>query len=141
MIRSMVSLLMMAATVSACATKTTAGPSQLPGRDWRLVAVGGQSALPADAARRPWLNFSTDSNRVSGHLGCNRASGTFTMNGAELRFGPIMSTRMACADDAMNRQEAALGGALQGTDHFRITGDTLELLQASTVLARFARAP
>ena len=141
MFRSMVNLLLVVATAAACATKATVTPSQLAGRDWRLVEIAGQPAAPADASRRPWLNFSTDSGRVSGHLGCNRASGSFTVTGSELRFGAVASTRMACADDAMNRQEAAVAGVLRNTDQFRISGDTLELLQGSSILARFARVP
>ena len=140
MLRSILPALALCAS-AACATNTATTQAQLGGADWRLTEIGGLAAEPADVTRRPWLRFAMDSNTVSGHLGCNRGGGSFTVDGEELRFGPMMSTRMACVDEAMNRQETALGAALQKTDRFRISGSVLELLQGSAVLARFARAP
>lgn len=140
MFRSMLAVLLVSAT-AACATNTTAAGAQLGGTDWRLTEIGGRAAEPSDVTRRPWLRFAVDSSRMNGHLGCNRGGSPFTVNGDEIRFGPMMSTRMACIDEAMNRQETALGEALQKTDRFRVSGDVLELLQGSAVLAKFARTP
>jgi heat shock protein HslJ len=88
--------------------------------DWRLVSLGSEAAHPTDAARRPWLRFQTDSGRVVGSGGCNRLSGPFTIDGSSLRFGAIISTKMACADQALNRQEQALFTALASTDRYEI---------------------
>jgi heat shock protein HslJ len=124
----------------ACARASTSATALSPGT-WRLLSIGQSAALPGDVTRRPWLAFAPDSSRVSGNLGCNRTSGPFTMQGNELRFGALISTRMACADDALNRQEAALGGALQATDRYRIRGDSLDLLRGNAVVAAFVRVP
>jgi putative lipoprotein len=124
----------------ACARASTSVTTLSPGT-WRLLSIGQSMVVPGDVTRRPWLTFAPDSGRVSGSLGCNRTSGPFTTQGSELRFGALISTRMACADDAMNRQEGALGGALQATDRYRIRGDTLELLRGNAVVAAFVRVP
>jgi heat shock protein HslJ len=124
----------------ACAQPSTSVATLSPGT-WRLLSIGQSAALPGDVARRPWLTFAAGPSRVSGNLGRNQTSGPFTTQGSELRFGALISTRMACADDALNRQEAALGGALQATDRYRIRGDTLDLLRGDAVVAAFVRAP
>ena len=124
----------------ACAQPSTSVATLSPGT-WRLLSIGQSAALPGDVARRPWLTFAAGPSRVSGNLGCNQTSGPFTTQGSELRFGALISTRMACADDALNRQEAALGGALQATDRYRIRGDTLDLLRGDAVVAAFVRVP
>jgi heat shock protein HslJ len=45
------------------------------------------------------LNFSTQSGqrKANGFSGCNRFTGTYDLAGGELAFGPLASTRMACA--------------------------------------------
>ncbi|MFN3847614.1 MAG: META domain-containing protein, partial [Paracoccaceae bacterium] len=45
--------------------------------------------------------LTVEGSRYSGHSGCNRFSGTLAQTGAELRFGPAKSTRMACPPDHM----------------------------------------
>jgi heat shock protein HslJ len=123
-----------------CARPASTPPTLYAGQ-WRLASIGQSAALPADVTQRPWLQFAADSGRVSGNLSCNRASGTFTMEGETIRFGPMMSTKMACVDEGLNRQEAEFGRAIASTNRFRVRGDTLELLMDSRVLATLVRTP
>jgi heat shock protein HslJ len=130
-------LLVFGAATAACATVRANGDLQtLSGADWRLVELNGSAAAPPDAARRPWLRFNVDSSRVSGSGGCNRMSGPFTVSGEALKFGALISTKMACADQALNQQETAFFGALQSTDRFVLSGDTLKLMKGSETVAR-----
>jgi heat shock protein HslJ len=68
--------------------KTRPVPSNLAG------AVAGS----ADGAPIT-LNFSTQGGqrKTNGFSGCNRFTGTYDLAGGELSFGPLASTRMACA--------------------------------------------
>jgi heat shock protein HslJ len=127
--------------VAACRAVTpTPSVSALGGVQWRLIDLNGKSALPAEVSARPWLRFSTDSLRVTGNLGCNNGSGSFTPGADQaIRFGPIASTRRACIDEQMNAQESAFAAAIQASDSWRITGDTLELRQSDRLLARFVK--
>jgi heat shock protein HslJ len=45
------------------------------------------------------LNFSTQGGqrKTNGFSGCNRFAGTYDLSGGRLSFGPLASTRMACA--------------------------------------------
>lgn len=82
---------------------------------WTLVAWRGadgtEHALPARPAT---LALSTASGvRVaSGDTGCNRYTGIYTLKNGKLGFGPLASTRMACAAGADAAFETAYLAAL-----------------------------
>jgi putative lipoprotein len=116
---------------------TEAGTSERT--DWRLVELNGHPATGADLARRPWVRLEGDSGRVEGSGGCNRLSGTFTRTGSSLKFGPLLTTKMACADAALNSQEQEFLSALQAADTYETVADTLTLMRASNRIARFVR--
>ena len=123
------------AVAAACASlgRSSAG---LESRDWRLVELRGQPAAPSTGMRPAHLRFAADSMRVGGSGGCNRIAGTYAHSGDRLAFGPIISTRMACADTRLNRQETDFLAALQATNRYEITGDTLVLARDGEHLAR-----
>jgi heat shock protein HslJ len=72
---------------------------------------------------------------VSGNAGCNRVSGSFTVNGDEFRFGNLASTKMACP----GYDESLYLEALNRVNRFRLNADQLSLFQDSTLLMTFAR--
>jgi heat shock protein HslJ len=115
---------------AACAT-TVALPSRaLDGADWRLVELAGRPAL-ADVgppAGVTYLRFASDSGRVVGSTGCNRLTGPFTRGGDTLRFGPLVTTKVACVEEARQAQERDFLHALEHTRRHAIAGDTLALL-------------
>jgi putative lipoprotein len=56
----------------------------------------------------------TAEGRAVGSGGCNRFTGSYTIDGAALSFGPVASTRMACPPAVMDQEGkffAALGDA------------------------------
>ncbi len=44
--------------------------------------------------------------RVAGHSGCNRFTGNYQQDGESLKLGPLASTKMACAPDRMQQEQA-----------------------------------
>ncbi|HET9010602.1 MAG TPA: META domain-containing protein [Gemmatimonadaceae bacterium] len=124
----------------ACASLGRSSTSALVDREWRLVSLHGQPAVPSTGMRAAGLRMSGDSLRMSGSGGCNRIGATYTLDGDRLSFGPILATRMACADALLNRQETDFLAALQATTRYRIAGDTLILAGAGDDLARLLRA-
>ncbi|HEX7980462.1 MAG TPA: META domain-containing protein [Gemmatimonadaceae bacterium] len=124
----------------ACTTGRTTASAPLEGTHWRLIELNGKPALAA-AEQRADLQFARgDSARVSGSSGCNRFMGSFTRNGADLRFGQMASTQMACIDERVSEQEHAFLAALGATERYAVAGDTLTLLGSSGTLARFVSA-
>ena len=120
----------------ACATLARSGTSELANRDWRLLSIRGKRIMPTFGMREPYVRLSGDSLRMSGWGGCNRISGTASADADHLTFGPILATRMACADAQLNRQESDFVEALRNTSLYQILGDTLILSRDNEELAR-----
>ncbi len=81
---------------------------ELTGRTWALVRLG-DDVVPSDlpARSRPQLTFDGD-GQVYGTGGVNRLRGTYTLDGAALRFGPLATTMMAGVAEHMAREAAFL---------------------------------
>jgi len=77
-------------TVKGCGGKILP-PTGIAGTNWTFVSIGG---TPVVADRPTALQF--DGNRLSGSAGCNRFSGTYSVDGSTLKAGPLMATEMAC---------------------------------------------
>ena len=50
----------------------------------------------------------------SGQAPCNGYSGTYTVNGARLTLGPVLSTKMACGDSPIESAYLAALGTVSG---------------------------
>lgn len=96
----------------------------LVGGRWELVEIDGQPAGTGAGGRIPDLKF-TAQGQVGGFAGCNRFNGGFEREGDVLSFGMLMSTMMACAEDATVEQHYL--GKLVGKLRFTIDGDQLVL--------------
>jgi len=129
------------ATVAACASLGRPTPPALDGREWRLVELRGQPAVPSSGMRHAHLRFSPESMRVVGSGGCNGISGTYTRDGDRLTFGSMISTRMACADARLNRQETDFLTAIVETNRYSLVADTLTLARDGERLVRLVGAP
>lgn len=99
---------------------------------WIVTALdqgAERSPVPADAGGRARFTLAPD-GAASGGLGCNRFTARATVEGASLTFGPIASTRMACAGGAgeVERALTALFGG--GPLGWQVHGRTLTLTGA-----------
>src|SRR3982751_4983624 len=112
---------------SAGASNGRATATALEGTTWSLVELGGQPARPAGDNGTPTLHLAAAQKRASGNTGCNSFGGGYELSGASLRFGALASTRRACVDEALNRQEAAFLRALADTRTLRIANGMLVL--------------
>ena len=56
----------------------------------------------------PWLEFVAE-GRVSGYTGCNLLNGAWKIDGGEVRVGPLVTTKRACAgpEQAIERRVLA----------------------------------
>jgi heat shock protein HslJ len=92
-----------------------AGP--LAGTSWRLLTIGG-SAPPADVN----VTLELTADQASGRSGCNQYSGSYTVEGAGISFGPLAVTEMACPEPQMG-VEAAYMAALAAATTWAIPAD------------------
>lgn len=130
------------AALAACQPPHPAnsGPAfraSVSGVDWELMELDGKTASSGAGGRRVTLRFDADTARVGGFSGCNRFSGTYTLDGDTLRFGPLIMTRMACAEGM--DLERGLSAALQATRRYELSSTQLKLFGPTKAIARFSR--
>ncbi|WP_108397087.1 META domain-containing protein [Devosia submarina] len=95
---------------------------------WTVASIGGTPVL--DETK---VTFAIAADyRAGGHGGCNNYFTEASFADQPLSFGPVVGTRMACADNVM-KQETALFAALETTANYRQTGDSLQLLDAAGI--------
>ena len=75
--------------------------------EWQLAWLDWEEPAPAGVA----VTARFDNGRVSGNGGCNNYSGPFQVGDASLEVtaGPMVSTRMACPEPAMEVESRYLG--------------------------------
>lgn len=102
---------------------------------WKATELLGKPVPSASRNREVHLVFEQD-GRVAGADGCNRITGTFERTAEAIKFGPLVSTRMACVNTG--EIERAFREALQKTGRWKIVGSELELSDSGgSRLARF----
>jgi putative lipoprotein len=107
---------------------------------WNLVALGDKVVTPGDTARAAYLMLAPDSKQVTGSGGCNRMFGVYELNGSNLRFSGVGSTKMFC-QGRMETETQFLSSLLQ-VRSWKLAGQQLELSDSTgAVLARFEPKP
>ena len=105
---------------------------------WKLIEVSGMAVLPDSSRKRePHMILHTQDNRVTGTGGCNQFTGTFELQpDNRIRFAPLAATKMFCT--TAQQTEDLMFKALENTDSYYLSGDTLQLIRARMApLARF----
>ena len=111
---------------AAAATSTSSGPS-LAGTRWKGIVEAG-----VDEAATPWLEFVE--GRVAGYTGCNMLSGTWRMEGGEIRMGPMATTKRGCAGAGGEVEKRVLAAM---NERARITREGARLVAAMPGGERF----
>lgn len=107
----------------------------LAGTSWTLSAIPG---FEAEKTPKPVTISFQDSLRFSGNGGCNGYGGAYTLEGSSLKLGRVLSTKMACMPGM--KTENKLFELYTQVDHYRVSGDKLNLMQGEKVLAEFGRS-
>jgi heat shock protein HslJ len=106
---------------------------------WRLKELPGAQSAALATLKRP-VTMRLESGRLTGFAGCNNFSGSYTLDGGQLKIGPVASTQMACPEPGSSI-ETAFHKALSGTLRFAVDGDHLTATTASGDTLRFQREP
>lgn len=103
-------------------------PTALTGPAWRVTNFnnGMQGVVSTVPGTQLTMMFSED-GAISGSAGCNRYTGSYTLSGSSISFGPIATTLMACLDEDVTRQEQQFLAALMASTTFDLVGDRLTL--------------
>ena len=117
--------------ISACAppmldSPASGGAADLTNTNWMLTSLNGSEPVPTTTIT---INFDNGS-QVSGSDGCNNYSGSYEVDGNNIKFGPLAGTMMACPEPIME-QATAYQNALAETATFTVTDDELTFSNAS----------
>ena len=134
----------------------TQGQARLDGYHWQLQDAADAQGRRIDALLiRPDypLQFDFVDGRIRITNACNGIGGEARIDGDTLQFGPLVSTKMACADAPVMALDSEVSARLQGRSTFRLTqgnppqlvwtaanGDTLRFVGAPTSETRFGNA-
>lgn len=117
-----------------------ASTNDLANINWTLrhTIVGGDAMVPPPEDSH--IYFEITNEGVSGSAGCNGFNGEVTIEGNNISFGPLATTRRACAEEVMSYENAVLD-ILSQTAVFSLANNTLTLSNADGLpLAEFAAA-
>lgn len=110
----------------------------LEGTNWQLSAIIAKAATASPVAGSTvTLQFSGD--QLSGKA-CNTFRGQVTIDGNNVKTGPLMSTKMACANPEESAQETAVLTGIEAATTYAIAGDTLTLKAADGTGLEFRAA-
>ncbi|HEX7315730.1 MAG TPA: META domain-containing protein [Pyrinomonadaceae bacterium] len=110
------------------AAATGAPRDVLAGTEWRLtsfVEAGAQSPLIEGTIIN--IKFSAD-GKVNGSGGCNSYGGAYRVHEENITLGRLISTKRACAAQAVTEQERRYLEALGSAGKFKLAGEQLTIL-------------
>ena len=104
---------------------------------WELDYIAN-SAKPFNELypdKKPTLVFDSSSNKVSGNAGCNTFNSSVTINGKNIKFGPMATTRMACPGEG----EPLFLQSIEKVNVQSVNGDQLTLIVGDIATMRFKK--
>lgn len=141
----MLRLLLVAAIAIACGPPpepgtTPADPQSVEDTAWRLLELEGEPINPEGPQGEPTLTLDSGSGQAAGTGGCNRFTGTYTLDGDGLTIGQVAATRMACPE-GMDLEHDYFD-ALTRVRRYALDAGHLHLYdQDGALLARFEADP
>ncbi len=125
-----VSLTLLSVALTACASPAAAPALPLEGTYWTLISYadsqgGRQSLLPSTSIDAIFKDGS-----VSGNDSCNQYSAAYQLDGDKISIQPGITTLMACPEPIMAQAQEYMA-SLASANRYKITGDTLELIDQS----------
>ncbi|GAB3639388.1 META domain-containing protein [Spirosoma arcticum] len=106
---------------------------------WVLTELNGKPVVAGSAQRElPRLEIMLTEGRVTGTTGCNRLNGRVKADTRRIQFGPLITTKMACLDDAGTTESDFLA-VLREPLTYRVGEGRLTLLRNNTPVLVFRK--
>jgi heat shock protein HslJ len=128
-------------TIAVAGCTTMQNPSTernlngLQAKNWVLSEIDGVK-LTTDSSKSILPSIQFDNEQVSGSDGCNRYMGGYAVQGTEIKFSNLASTKKACLDATDLPQKYSQ--ALAQVTHFDSSKKELKLLDANNqVILKF----
>jgi heat shock protein HslJ len=91
---------------------------------WVVVQMKGVPVQQSGGRKDAFINFNVNEKRFNGNAGCNQMSGNYTVDGRDIHFGEVLSTKMSCPDIEF---ETAFLSTLGTVDRYEMEGTDLLL--------------
>lgn len=101
----LIALLCTTALIYGCATRDDNAMQLEMNQSYKVEWIGDRPLIDRSHLT---ITFGSDEGRAYGSAGCNNWFASFTHHGAKLSFGPIGSTRKACAPSLMEQEQRFL---------------------------------
>lgn len=106
--------------------------------NWEVASIADESGALSAPLDETLLTATISGKSISGASGCNRYRGDASIDGPDVSFGPLASTRRACLEPArVMSQENSYLTLLQNTDTWAGTSDGVNLLVDGETVIRF----
>ncbi len=115
--------------LSACSVVGGPGPPPVD-TVWRVVELDGRPVPRLPDNRSATLALDSQTDMASGFTGCNRMTAGYLLDGDQLSFGSMGTTRMAC-DKVSAETEMMYSQTLSHVARWRRRDDRLELRDAN----------
>jgi heat shock protein HslJ len=132
--RSAIAVSLVAFALAACGGDDGSGsdgdtqdPAALEGESWiltQMLTAGGQTEI-VDVG----VSASFDGTTISGISGCNQYNASYEATGAQISFGPIAGTKMACPEPE-GSTEARYLQLLEGVGSYEVSGRSMSMNDA-----------
>jgi heat shock protein HslJ len=106
--------------LAACAPASAAPRALSVKGVWRIDQARTEPILDRSKAR---LDFRADGT-LTGNGSCNTLRASYTLKGADIKIGPVVTTRMACGTLQMEQEDRILQ-ALENAATAKVRGDGL----------------
>ena len=110
--------------------------NELNSMRWTLTEINNKRIYSSKA----FLEIAPPENRFAGNAGCNRMFGEVKINGRNINFGNIGTTRMFCSERGVMRLETDFTRALERVTRFERSGNTLKLYARNRLILKFKGA-
>jgi heat shock protein HslJ len=129
MIRNLFTAVLLLSILTGCNDNPVTEDNALsssPMGSWSVIALGDTALIPENFEDElPGIVLSPDEGIVSGFDGCNRFNGTISVEGNQIRFSELASTRRYCQNmEVVDQITAAFSGK---TVDYEVIGNELLL--------------
>jgi heat shock protein HslJ len=128
-----VKLFVIIGLLSAAVFAQNSRRSDLSSKRWDLTEINGKRIYSSKA----FLEIDASEDRFGGNAGCNRMFGKVDINGRNINFGDISTTKMFCTERGVMKLEMDLTRALERVTRFERNGNNLNLYARNRLILRF----
>lgn len=101
---------------------------------WVLMSLEGEEVQMLNDTRTAYIRLEENENDVDGFTGCNKISGSYSLEESRLQLSELRTTRMACPT---MEEENKLMSVLGRVNNYKISGDLLTLFEGDKAVATF----